>query len=390
MMTIPFRAGAVAAMTFRMRRRVGQIRPWRRGAASAGVAGVAPAAGRPAAQAQAPAAGRPGGRRRAPPGNRPAGKGGRLALRASDGKTVTVTSERSVNAIAQEFLKVYEALDGNQGLDARFDARLELLSVELLGPAPGPERAACVVFEITPASAFRAGSAARGRRALVPGQADRLRPVPAIAHGNRRACRRRTAAGIVRDPETDPENGAGEAQRLFPASDLLHIEQADPRMFAHADYDFLLISAYGSVTPSWGSAPDGEDDVIELGERDMEADALDGSRFKLVYLDSSQLGISESFIASARRGVRHFLAPLINNEAGNSSTLMIRYFFGGLSQGRSPMDAVPDAPHSSGVPGQGRPDRAAVLRLSVPAVFAVTAVLNRRVRSRESLHPSSR
>ena len=42
----------------------------------------------------------------------------------------------------------------------------------------------------------------------------------------------------------------------------------------------------------------------------MEADALDGSRFKLVYLDSSQLGISESFIASARRnGVRHFLAP---------------------------------------------------------------------------------
>ena len=53
----------------------------------------------------------------------------------------------------------------------------------------------------------------------------------------------------------------------------------------------------------------------------------------LVYLDSSQLGISESFIASARRnGVRHFLAPLINNEAGNSSTLMIRYFFGGLSQ----------------------------------------------------------
>ena len=115
---------------------------------------------------------------------------------------------------------------------------------------------------------------------------------------------------IVRDPETDPENGAGEAQRLFPASDLLHIEQADPRMFAHADYDFLLISAYGSVTPSWGSAPADEDDVIELGERDMEADALDGSRFKLVYLDSSQLGISESFIASARRnGVRHFLAP---------------------------------------------------------------------------------
>lgn len=132
-------------MTFRMRRRVGQIRPWRRGAASAALALLAsllPLAA-PAAQAQ--------------------GscleivlleKGGRLALRASDGKTaLTVTSERSVNAIAKEFLKVYEALDGNQGLDARFDARLELLSVELLGPLrPALREAACVVFEINPAS----------------------------------------------------------------------------------------------------------------------------------------------------------------------------------------------------------------------------------------------
>ena len=346
MMTIPFRAGAVAAMTFRMRRRVGQIRPWRRGAASAALALLASLCRWPPGGAGAgllPLAARRR-RRRLLPGNRPAGKGGRLALRASDGKTaLTVTSERSVNAIAQEFLKVYEALDGNQGLDARFDARLELLSVELLGPLrPALREAACVVFEITPASCISRWICCPWTASPCSWSSRPPSPCPGHRPRQSKACRRRTAAGlIVRDPETDPENGAGEAQRLFPASDLLHIEQADPRMFAHADYDFLLISAYGSVTPSWGSAPADEDDVIELGERDMEADALDGSRFKLVYLDSSQLGISESFIASARRnGVRHFLAPLINNEAGNSSTLMIRYFFGGLSQGRSPMDAL--------------------------------------------------
>ena len=197
----------------------------------------------------------------------------------------------------------------------------------------------------------------------------------------------------MRDPETDPENGAGEAQRLFPASDLLHIEQADPRMFAHADYDFLLISAYGSVTPSWGSAPADEDDVIELGERDMEADALDGSRFKLVYLDSSQLGISESFIASARRnGVRHFLAPLINNEAGNSSTLMIRYFFGGLSQGRSPMDALFQA--RRGIIRSSRARQAGPSGCITP-ILSGCICCDRRVKPArpapgESLHPSSR
>ena len=331
----------------------------RRGQRRAGVAGVAPAAGRPAAQAQ--------------------GscleivlleKGGRLALRASDGKTaLTVTSERSVNAIAKEFLKVYEALDGNQGLDARFDARLELLSVELLGPLRPALRGGLRGVRDQPRFLHFALD-------LLPVDGEPLflvkptafalsRPSPTAIEG--------PAVGgplrglIVRDPETDPENGAGEAQRLFPASDLLHIEQADPRMFAHADYDFLLISAYGSVTPSWGSAPADEDDVIELGERDMEADALDGSRFKLVYLDSSQLGISESFIASARRnGVRHFLAPLINNEAGNSSTLMIRYFFGGLSQGRSPMDALFQARRGIHQEFQGKAGRTERLYYAYP------------------------
>ena len=109
-------------------------------------------------------------------------------------------------------------------------------------------------------------------------------------------------------------------------------------MFAR-DY-FLLISAYGSVTPSWGSAPADEDDVIELGERDMEADALDGSRFKLVYLDSSQLGISESFIASARLWRPSFPGAPHQQRGRQFVPFMIRYFFGGLSQGRSPMDAL--------------------------------------------------
>ena len=184
--------------------------------------------------------------------------------------------------------------------------------MELLGPLrPALREAACVVFEINPASCISRWICCRWTASPCSWSSQPPSPCPGHRPRQSKGCRRRTLRGlIVRDPETDPENGAGEAQRLFPASDLLHIEQADPRMFAHADYDFLLISAYGSVTPSWGSAPADEDDVIELGERDMEADALDGSRFKLVYLDSSQLGISESFIASARRnGVRHFLAP---------------------------------------------------------------------------------
>ena len=122
----------------------------------------------------------------------------------------------------------------------------------------------------------------------------------------------------------------------------------------------------------------------------MEADALDGSRFKLVYLDSSQLGISESFIASARNGVRHFLAPLIN-EAGNSSTLMIRYFFGGLSQGRSPMDALFQA--RRGIHQEFRARQAGPSGCITP-ILSGCICCDRRVKparpSRESLHPSSR
>ena len=59
----------------------------------------------------------------------------------------------------------------------------------------------------------------------------------------------------------------------------------------------------------------------------MEADALDGSRFA---------GLSGFEPAGHQRIIHRVGAPqwrppfpgaLINNEAGNSSTLMIRYFF---------------------------------------------------------------
>ena len=137
-------------------------------------------------------------------------------MRASDGKTaLTVTSERSVNAIAQEFLKVYEALDGNQGLDARFDARLELLSVELLGPLRPALRGGLRGVRDHPRFLHFALD-------LLPVDGEPLflvkptafalsRPSPTAIEG--------PAVGgplrglIVRDPETDPENGAGEAQR---------------------------------------------------------------------------------------------------------------------------------------------------------------------------------
>lgn len=272
-------------------------------------------------------------------------KSDRLVASAGDADAALVaTSERSARLISKEFRKLYETLEENGKFDTAFDARLRLLSDELLGPLrPALDQASCVVFQIDPGFLHFALD-------LLPVDGEPLfvrKPVaftlapPASRAMELPAARAQLRGLIVRDPDTDPEDGAGEVHTLYPASQLRRIEDADPRMFAYADYDFLLLSAHGSVTPSWGSAPADLDDSISLGKRDIEADALDGSRFKLVYLDSCQLGISESFITSARRnGARHFLGPIISNESGNSSTLMIRYFFGALRQGGTPMDAL--------------------------------------------------
>lgn len=281
----------------------------------------------------------------------------RLTLQSSfETATQTVSPERSAGILSKEFRRVYDMLEENRRLDARFDARMAILSHELFGPMlPGLRKAPCVIFQIEPASMHFAldllpldGVPLFVQKPVAFSFAD-AGGAPVVQDQSAAAQAATPAAGlgphakglILRDLETDPDDGTGEVQKLYPGSKFQLISGATPDMFARSRYDFLLISGEGVVSPTWGKPEKDENDAIGLGEDDMYPKDLQGAAFKLVYLDASQLAMSKAFIDAARRsGARHYVAPLISNEAGHSSTLTLRYFFGDLNKGVAPMDAL--------------------------------------------------
>lgn len=140
---------------------------------------------------------------------------------------------------------------------------------------------------------------------------------------------------IVSDPSADPENGCAYLKKLLPSSRYFKIDQLTPDRFKTlGPADVLLVSAHGDVSFD-------DTDCMKMGKKDIEPQHLAAVRAKLVYLDSCQTGASQMFIdAFKKSGTQFYLAPIVSNEAGNSSTKTIRLFFSALQQGQPPPQAL--------------------------------------------------
>jgi hypothetical protein len=98
--------------------------------------------------------------------------------------------------------------------------------------------------------------------------------------------------------------------------------------------DILLISAHGWIQKA-------SEDFMGTGKERLRPESLSHLSPRLVYLDSCQLGISPQFIQSFRkRGTQFYVAPILSNEAGNSSTKTIAFFFERLKAGDTPSEAL--------------------------------------------------
>jgi hypothetical protein len=148
---------------------------------------------------------------------------------------------------------------------------------------------------------------------------------------------RRSSRGLlISDPSTDPQRAVFSVAELFPLSARLNAKDVDPStLVAHAPIEFLVISAHGSVGY-------GTEDHMELPNNVvLSPRSITNLRPHLVYLDSCNLGISMIYLEALREsGVQYFLAPMMSNEAGYSSTLTIKSFFSELAAGASPAEAL--------------------------------------------------
>jgi hypothetical protein len=140
---------------------------------------------------------------------------------------------------------------------------------------------------------------------------------------------------IISDKSSDPENGCKVLKDLLPSSDYYGIEEMNlARLSSLQAADILLISAHGWVQFA-------NRDSMGMGMERLRPENLTHLSPKLVYLDSCQLGVSAQFIQSFRdRGTQFYVAPIFSNEAGNSSTKTIAFFFERLKAGDTPSKAL--------------------------------------------------
>src|SRR5262245_44073456 len=140
---------------------------------------------------------------------------------------------------------------------------------------------------------------------------------------------------IISDPSTDPEDGCQGLKDILPSSRYYKIKEMNlAKLSSQQAADILLISAHGGV--QFTSA-----DAMKMGNESLGPEHLSHLSPSMVYLDSCNLGVSAHFIQSFRsRGTQFYVAPILSNEAGNSSTKTIAYFFERLKAGDTPSQAM--------------------------------------------------
>jgi hypothetical protein len=143
------------------------------------------------------------------------------------------------------------------------------------------------------------------------------------------------SALIISDESTDPENGCQVLKDMLPSSRYYRIEEMNlAKLSSVRAADILLISAHGWVQFA-------NTDSMKMGEERLRPEHLSQLSPSLIYFDSCNLGVSAHFIQSFRdRGAQFYVAPILANEAGNSSTKTIAYFFERLKAGDTPSKAL--------------------------------------------------
>jgi hypothetical protein len=148
---------------------------------------------------------------------------------------------------------------------------------------------------------------------------------------------KRSWAGLLASDQTaDPQRAVFSISNVFLNSKKLDIAEVHPTELSEAHkLDFVAISAHGHVRPD-------DDDYIELKQGEKLTPSVIGAlKPALVYFDSCNLGVSVHFLEALKQsGITYVLAPILSNEAGNSSTETIDAVFHELGRGANPVAAL--------------------------------------------------
>lgn len=144
-------------------------------------------------------------------------------------------------------------------------------------------------------------------------------------------------AYLVADFTCDPENGLRQVSNHLDNSLFHTMGESDlDTIIEHTlEKDILVISAHGRV----------EDDgtgSIEINDEELDTDLLEEIQVVLTYFDSCQTGVCWDFIETftEEKSTHYYVAPIISNDAGDSSTKTVIWFFEHIKKSGNPADAL--------------------------------------------------
>lgn len=140
---------------------------------------------------------------------------------------------------------------------------------------------------------------------------------------------------IIRVKDCDPQNACKTIKKSNPLLKFYSSKHIDPSQLSKEKQDLLLISAHGYAYEKnrgfmgWNKAP-------------VKAEQLNKLNPKFTYFDSCQQGINLNYLEALieAEGLNYYLAPVISNDSGDSSTKTIEWFFEYINAEVIPIDAL--------------------------------------------------
>jgi len=132
------------------------------------------------------------------------------------------------------------------------------------------------------------------------------------------------SALLIADLTADPEEACREVSKLIPESQYAEMKDANLRMIKESadQVDALIVSAHGDLD---------EDNCggVSINDETISSKLIGKLEAWIVYFDSCQQGSNMEYLQAFQNesDVQFYLAPIISNDAGDSSTKTMIWFF---------------------------------------------------------------
>ena len=142
------------------------------------------------------------------------------------------------------------------------------------------------------------------------------------------------SALLIADLTADPEEACRQVAKLIPNATYAEMKDADFDMIkaAASEVDVFVISAHGEIEEENAG-------YLYLNDEALKAKMVGKLEAWVVYFDACQQGVNMAYLDALQEesDIQFYLAPIISNDAGDSSTRTMVWFFTAVQRHKNPI-----------------------------------------------------